>query len=197
MPSNKSLSTPTLAIFFSLSPGISIAAEDSIGSIFPLWPFFAIILFIAIFRKQLNCVTATTDIDEDSAPAVIENPTTQVSVDTPEPESIPESSAEIQVEAEIPEMIPEIKVVDSVNETNTEVDVEVDTPKSLPETEDITIDLKDNSQQCQASTAKGTRCKRRTALKESSVTIDNKTYLLSVCRQHNSRNLRPFAELIQ
>ena len=62
---------------------------------------------------------------------------------------------------------------------------------------DNIIDLKDNSQQCQASTAKGTRCKRKTTLEDTSMTIDEKTYLLTVCRQHNTGSLKPFPGLIK
>ncbi|WP_143736033.1 hypothetical protein [Methyloprofundus sedimenti] len=72
----------------------------------------------------------------------------------------------------------------------------------IPETDTVAvtkniIDLKDNGQQCQASTAKGTRCKRKTTLEDTSVTIDDKTYLLTVCRQHNTEQLKPFSELIK
>ncbi|NOQ14807.1 MAG: hypothetical protein GQ583_10090 [Methyloprofundus sp.] len=65
------------------------------------------------------------------------------------------------------------------------------------EVNDNIIDLKDNSQQCQASTAKGARCKRKTTLEDTSLTIDEKTYLLTVCRQHNTSSLKPYPELIK
>lgn len=59
------------------------------------------------------------------------------------------------------------------------------------------IDLKENGEQCQASTTKGTRCKRKSSLEEASVTIDSKTYNLTVCKQHNNDSLQPFSELIK
>jgi len=59
------------------------------------------------------------------------------------------------------------------------------------------IDLKDGMEQCQASTAKGTRCKRKTNLEETSLTIDDKTYQLTVCKQHNTDGLKPFSELLK
>jgi len=61
---------------------------------------------------------------------------------------------------------------------------------------DEIIDLKDDSQQCQASTAKGTRCKRKTMLEKAVISIDNKTYSVTVCKQHNTDSLKPFPELI-
>jgi len=59
------------------------------------------------------------------------------------------------------------------------------------------IDLKDDLKQCQASTAKGTRCKRTTSLEERNITIDDKTYTLTVCKQHNTDGLKPFSGLIE
>ncbi len=59
------------------------------------------------------------------------------------------------------------------------------------------IDLTDGGNQCQASTAKGTRCKRTTTLENASVKIDNTTYQLTVCKQHNNKSLKPFSELVK
>lgn len=63
-------------------------------------------------------------------------------------------------------------------------------------TDSSIIDLS-NDNQCQASTTKGTRCKRTTTLEKTSVTIDNKTYQLIICKQHNTDKLKPFSGLIQ
>ena len=79
------------------------------------------------------------------------------------------------------------------NPTETE---NIVTDTDTDDTDNI-IDLKDNSLQCQASTVKGTRCKRKTTLEDTSVSIDNKTYLLTVCRQHNNDHLKPFSGLIK
>lgn len=54
-----------------------------------------------------------------------------------------------------------------------------------------------NDNQCQASTAKGTRCKRTTTLEKTSITIANKTYQLTICSQHNNEKLKPFPRLIK
>ncbi len=59
------------------------------------------------------------------------------------------------------------------------------------------IDLKNGLNRCQASTSKGTRCKREAALENVSISLDGKTYLLSVCKQHNTKKLKPFSGLIK
>lgn len=66
-----------------------------------------------------------------------------------------------------------------------------------PEAKAGNINLKDDSGQCQASTTKGTRCKRTTTLEEASITIDGTTYDLTVCKQHNNDAMKPFADLIK
>jgi hypothetical protein len=60
-----------------------------------------------------------------------------------------------------------------------------------------TIDLKDDLNRCQAGTSKGTRCKRESALEDASISIGDKTYLLAVCKQHNTKKLKPFSGLIK
>ena len=157
----KSISAPILAIFFTFSPNIAMAVEDSTFSLLPpIWPFIAIILFIFVFRKQLNCVPPSKPQEEP----------------TPQEEPVPPVIQEqISTEPETPNDVADI---------DTEVNDDI-------------IDLKDNSQQCQASTAKGSRCKRKTTLEDTSITIGEKTYLLTVCRQHNTKTLKPFSELIK
>jgi len=97
----------------------------------------------------------------------------------------------------VPPFKPQEDQVTPVNQEpiSTETENVIPAPDTI--VTDNIIDLKDNSQQCQASTAKGTRCKRKTTLEDTSVSIDNKTYLLTVCRQHNNDHLEPFSELIK
>lgn len=158
MLSKRSPLTPVLATLFSLSPEISIAAEDSLTSAFPVWPFFAIVIVAFIFLRRCKC---SPSLKPKKPP--LKSPTKQENV-APAPKS--------------PEVAPKI-------------------PEAAPEVKDEIIDLTDNSQQCQASTAKGTRCKRKTTLEETSITLNNKTYLITVCRQHNNDHLTPFSELIK
>ncbi|WP_428356363.1 hypothetical protein [Methyloprofundus sp.] len=173
MLSKKSISAPILATCISLNSGTLFAAEESLSSAMPIWPFLAIVGFIFIFRKQLNCVPPL-EAQEDPAPVITQEQT------NPEPEN--------------PTPI--------ITQEPTPVEpIELETPaaeKSTTSTvnENI-IDLKDNSGQCQGSTAKGTRCKRQTTLEDSSINIADKTYLLTVCRQHNNKQLKPFAELLK
>ncbi|KAF3982446.1 MAG: hypothetical protein HFP78_01735 [Methylococcales symbiont of Hymedesmia sp. n. MRB-2018] len=59
------------------------------------------------------------------------------------------------------------------------------------------IDLKDGGTQCQAATSKGTRCKRKSNLEDASVSVNRKTYDLTVCKQHNNDALQIFSGLIK
>ena len=157
MLNKKNIPATILASFIGISPEIAMATEDSMTSFLPpIWPFLAFVLFVIIFRKQLNCVPPF-EPEEDEKP---------VSIDQ---EQVP------------PE--PEIA-------TATDTDTTTEVINNI-------IDLKDNRQQCQASTAKGTRCKRKTTLENTSISIDDKTYLLTVCRQHNTDHLKPFPEFIK
>ncbi len=53
-------------------------------------------------------------------------------------------------------------------------------------------DLSIGQEQCQSTTAKKTRCKRKGALERLEVTIQNKKYRYLSCRQH-SNNFKPYA----
>lgn len=53
-------------------------------------------------------------------------------------------------------------------------------------------DLSIGQEQCQSTTAKKTRCKRKGALKRLEVTIQSKKYRYLSCRQH-SNNFKPYA----
>ncbi len=59
------------------------------------------------------------------------------------------------------------------------------------------VDLSDDDSQCQASTAKGTRCKRKTSLELATAKVDGTSYNLTVCKQHNNKDLKPFSDLIK
>lgn len=58
------------------------------------------------------------------------------------------------------------------------------------------IDLSDGKQ-CQASTAKKSRCKRKNTLKAINKVVDNKTYLFTICAQHNNDTFKPYPKLIK
>ena len=177
MLTKKSISTPLLTTSIFLGSGNAFAADESITSMVPIWPLLVIIGFIFIFRKQLNCVPPI-DLEEEppvttDQEQITDEPTEPEASETPSPKTTPETT-----------------------EVETEPDPEPDT-ETTAEANDNIIDLKDNSEQCQGSTAKGTRCKRKTTLEDASITIDGITYLLTVCRQHNTNQLKPYSGLIK
>lgn len=183
MFTKKRISAPIFATCISLSSGNLFAAEETISSFIPIWPFLVIVTLIFFFRKQLNCVspskskenTATVEPDEPVEPTSTVISETDIKTAT----AIVQEPARVEPDKPIAAsiVIPETGTKTAVNEN--------------------IIDLKDNGQQCQASTAKDTRCKRKTTLEDTSVTIDDKTYLLTVCRQHNTEQLKPFSGLIK
>jgi hypothetical protein len=71
------------------------------------------------------------------------------------------------------------------------------TSKAKPKSSSDSIDLTEDGKQCQASTAKGTRCKRTNTLDTASIKIEEVTYQVTVCSQHNNKNLKPYSKLIK
>ncbi len=71
------------------------------------------------------------------------------------------------------------------------------TSKAKPKNSSDTIDLTGDGKQCQAGTAKGTRCKRTNTLDTASIKIEGATYQITVCSQHNNKNLKPYSKLIK
>lgn len=57
--------------------------------------------------------------------------------------------------------------------------------------EEIT-DLTQHVEQCQGTTAKGTRCSRSANLEPIVVKVDNKKYRFLTCKQHNNEGFIPF-----
>ncbi len=58
-------------------------------------------------------------------------------------------------------------------------------------TEEV-VDLTQNVDQCQGTTAKGTRCRRTANLETIEVNIDQKRYRFLTCKQHNNDAFTPF-----
>lgn len=152
MLNKKSITITLSSTIIAFNSGIAAASEDSItSSLPPIWPLLALIIFVVVFRKQLNCTSATDQSEKTAAP---------------------------KSKAKAPK-------------------VATSTPAKTNPVNDNSIDLKDGTEQCQASTAKGTRCKRKTNLEETRITIDNTAYQLTVCKQHNTKGLKPFSELLK
>lgn len=59
------------------------------------------------------------------------------------------------------------------------------------------IDLTEDGKQCQASTTKGSRCKRTNTLVNTKLEIDGTTYQITVCSQHNNDSLKAYSKLIK
>ncbi len=60
-----------------------------------------------------------------------------------------------------------------------------------PASDDIT-DLTQHVEQCQGTTAKGTRCSRTANLEPIVVKVENKQYRFLTCKQHNNKGFIPF-----
>ncbi len=58
------------------------------------------------------------------------------------------------------------------------------------------VDLSIDAEQCQATTAKGSRCSRNTNLETIELTIDGKKYRFRTCKQHGNDSFKPFSGLI-
>jgi len=176
------MSTPALITLFTFSPNIALAAEESSSLLPPIWPLIALFVIVIVFRKQLNC---NPSIEQQNSPPPAEPSPTESPSQTPaEQLSQPEpASTKNQVQTSPEQLSP--------------------TPEPEPENIEVEtlantiIDIKDGGKRCQASTTKGTRCRRKTTLEDNSVTIDGTTYLLTVCKQHSISNFKPFAELIK
>ncbi len=82
------------------------------------------------------------------------------------------------------------KVVESEAESQSEATVAVSTP-ATPVADDIT-DLTQHVEQCQGTTAKGTRCSRTANLEPIVVKVENKQYRFLTCKQHNNEGFIPF-----
>lgn len=59
------------------------------------------------------------------------------------------------------------------------------------------IDLTEHATQCQASTLKGTQCRRKTNLEKIDKTVHDKKYKFAVCSQHNNTDFTPFSDYIR
>ena len=182
------MSTPALITLFTFSPNIALAAEESSSLLPPIWPLIALFVIVIVFRKQLNC---NPSIEQQNSPPPAEPSPTESPSQTPaeqpsQPEPAP-TNAPVQTSPEQLTPTPKPKPEPEPEPKNIEVETLANT----------IIDIKDGGKRCQASTTKGTRCRRKTTLEDNSVTIDGTTYLLTVCKQHSISNFKPFAELIK
>jgi len=75
------------------------------------------------------------------------------------------------------------------------------TPKKAPaaarKASKRVIDLFVNADQCQASTGKGTRCKRSNNLQQHQYTVGSQQYIFAVCSQHNNESFIPHPSILK
>ncbi|WP_031432729.1 hypothetical protein [Methylomarinum vadi] len=69
--------------------------------------------------------------------------------------------------------------------------IEEKTKVTQPAQEEI-IDMSQKVEQCQAATAKGSRCSRTANLETIEVSVEGKFYRFKTCRQHNNESFKPF-----
>lgn len=168
MFANKGVTVLFSTITFILSSSVALAAENSSAS-FAGWPILALLAAVFIFRKK---IFAETTVEESETKQKVEVKTKIVEKKTTVP-------AEEKTKTETKKVTTQAKAATKTKSNSN------------------SIDLNDDSEQCQASTAKGTRCKRTNTLEKTSVIIDGTTYQLTVCSQHNNDSLKPYSKLMK
>jgi hypothetical protein len=175
MAIKKYLITLLSTTIVALSSEIAIAADGtSNDSSFAGWPLLALFAAVIIFRKKLFAEATAHPPESDHQETAVP-------------------------EVAVPEIVAE-KVQETVKKPATKPvkkPAKKAAAKTKAEETSNNVDLTNGGNQCQASTAKGTRCKRTTSLENASVKIDNTTYQLTVCKQHNNKSIKPFSELLK
>jgi len=179
-----SISILLSAIVMALTPNVVMAVEKTGSSSAPIaaWPLVLFIVIVIILRKRIFA-EATPEPEHHEEP------------DTQEPAK-PAAAKQKPVKKEAVKQAPAKPQV-----TKKATPAKKTTPAKKPENKAKAtsgpIDLTDDSKQCQASTTKGTRCKRTTTLENTTATVDGKTYQLTVCTQHNNDKLKIFSGLLK
>jgi hypothetical protein len=186
------ISSAALAAVEGASPDASFAG----------WPLPLLIGLVLIFRKQIFSEVARDieaaegeqqEVGVEKQQETIESVEVEVEVVEEEEKTAPVEVVEAEKEVvstqgieSKPEPEPEPTVVKADSDSNKQEKIN---------TSDI-IDLSGDTQ-CQGSTAKGTRCKRKTTLKTVEQVINEKVYRLTICAQHNNDRLKVFFGLIK
>ncbi len=132
------------------------------------WPLILLVVLTIVFRKKIFTETSVELPEETSQEEIA-----PANESTPAPKKSPPTTKE-----------------------TTKSKASASTKQEKPKTNTSTNGLSDDGQ-CQGSTAKGARCKRTTTLEKISVKIDNKTYQLIACSQHNKDKFKPYPGLIK
>lgn len=170
-------------LILALSSNLAMAVEKTgSSSSIAAWPLVLFVVIVIILRKKIFA-EATPEPDHQE-PEITE----AVKQDSTKQESIKQKVAQKE-----PAKTKQKTTKPQATKKATSAKKTVSKKKA---TANSTIDLTDDSKQCQASTVKGTRCKRTTTLENISTPVDGKTYQLTVCSQHNNDKLKIFSELL-
>ena len=169
------------AIVMALSPTVAMAVDKAgSSSSIAAWPLVLFVVIVIIFRKKIFAeATPEPEHQEPDAPEPVKQ------------EAAKPAPVAVKQEAKKPQATKKAAPAKKATPAKK--------PASKPKAKATSgpIDLTDDSKQCQASTTKGTRCKRTTTLENTTTTVDGKTYQLTVCSQHNNDKLKIFSELLK
>ena len=168
-------------IVMALSSNIAMAVENSgSSSSIAAWPLVLFIVIVIIFRKKIFAEATPEPEHQEEAEAPEPAKPAAAKKETVKKEVVKKAAAQPQAtKKETPAKKPATKA------------------KEKPKTASSIIDLTGDGKQCQASTTKGTRCKRTTTLENTTATVEGKTYKLTVCTQHNNDKLKIFSDLLK
>jgi len=169
-------------IVIALSSNVALAVDKTgSSSSIAAWPLILLVVLIIVFRKKIFA-EATPEPDH------------QEEADAPEPAAKPAAAKQETVKQEAVK-----QETTKPKQAKKAAPAKKPASKAKPNTKVTSgpIDLTDDGKQCQASTTKGTRCKRTSTLENTTATVDGKTYKLTVCSQHNNEKLKIFSELIK
>lgn len=168
----------TLVILFSSDIAMAVEKTSS-SSKMSFWPLIALFVLLVLFRKKLFNEASPQDYEADQH-------------ETPKAKAVTPEKVATKVEAAV-----KPKAKETVKPATKPKPAAKPKVAEKPKAKSSNVDLRDGKNQCQGSTAKGSRCKRTTTLKDTSVTIAGTTYELTACTQHNNAALKPFADLIK
>jgi len=171
-------------IVMALSPNIAMAVDTAgSSSSIAAWPLILLVILIIVFRKKIFAeATPEPEHHEEAG--------------TPEAaKPVAAKQEPVKQEAVKQEAVKKAPAKPQAAKKATPAKKPASKPKAKAASG--LIDLTTDGKQCQASTAKGTRCKRTTTLENITTTVDGKTYQLTVCTQHNNDKLKIFSELLK
>lgn len=179
MTTKKCIIVKLSALLFAFNTDVALAADtDSSSMLFPGWPLAALFIVLIVFRKKLFAEASVQPLDE------------------PEHNETPAPTKETVPAAAKSKPVTKTKAATKVKPA-AKAKAKPAAKAKPSTTKSKSVSLITDSTQCQASTAKGTRCKRTSTLEKASVSIEGTKYQLTVCKQHNNDTIKPFSELLK